>query len=420
MSPSNGNDPVAPPHCRSCSAPLGTIFADLGCTPLCQRHVEPQRLHDMEPTYPLVAWVCTKCWLVQLQHTVPPEEIFSDYAYFSSYSDTWLAHARDYAAAMTTRLGLGPRSLVVELASNDGYLLQFFKQAGIPVLGVEPAANVAQAAIDRGIPTLPKFFGRRTAEEITTSHGRADLIAANNVLAHVPDLHDFIGGMKLLLKPGGTITVEFPHLACLIEQNQFDTIYHEHWSYFSFLAVERVFASEGLTLHDVEEIPTHGGSLRIHARHAEHAVLPVAPRVGELRDRELRDGFASVDRYTDFGERVKAAKRRLLAFLIDAKNRGKSIAAYGAPGKGNTLLNYCGIRTDFIDYTVDRNPKKQGNYLPGSRIPILHPDHIRRTRPDYLLILPWNLTDEIVRQNAFIREWGGRFVVPIPEVRVLP
>ncbi len=405
-------------ECRFCGARLEQTFVDLGSSPLCQRHIEPERFNEMEPTYPLHVWVCGRCFLVQLEEYVSPTEIFSDYAYFSSFSDTWLNHARRYAQAMTERLRLGSASLVVELASNDGYLLQFFKEQSIRVLGVEPAANVADAAIGKGIPTVVRFFGRDAARDISREHGPADLIAANNVLAHVPDINDFVGGARVLLGPRGVVTMEFPHLARLMEHNQFDTIYHEHFSYLSFTVVERIFAAQGLTLFDAEELPTHGGSLRIFARHVENASHPVGPRVAALREREERDGVRSPERYAEFGDRVKGTKRRLLALLIDAKDRGKSVAAYGAPGKGNTLLNYCGIRTDFIDYTVDRNPKKQGNYLPGSRIPIRHPDEIGRTRPDYLLILPWNLKDEIMTQNAFIRDWGGRFILPIPDARV--
>ena len=405
--------------CRFCAAPLRTTFVDLGMSPLCQTHIAPDQLHEMEPFYPLHAYVCDQCFLVQLQEFVTPDEIFTEYAYFSSYSTSWVEHARRYAEMMIERFKLGGGSKVMEIASNDGYLLQHFVARGVPVLGIEPAANVAQAAIARGVPTTMQFFGRRTAATIAAEHGRPDVLLGNNVLAHVPDINDFVGGMKILLAPHGVITMEFPHLARLIAENQFDTIYHEHFSYLSFVTVERIFAHHGLTLFDVEELPTHGGSLRIYARHAENAAWPVTDRAIALRRREIDGGFMTLDRYRGFDEQVKRTKRKLLSFLIDAKNRGKKIVGYGAPGKGNTLLNYCGIRTDFLDFTVDANPYKQGKFTPGTRIPILAPGAIREARPDYVLILPWNLKDEISQQAGYIREWGGQFVVPIPEVKVL-
>jgi len=405
--------------CRFCHAPLRTSFVDLGMSPLCQTHIAPEQLHEMEPFYPLHAYVCDVCFLVQLQEFVSPAQIFGEYAYFSSYSTSWVEHARRYVDLMTDRFGLGRDSRVMEIASNDGYLLQHFVARGIPVMGIEPAANVARAAVERGVPTTVRFFGRATAAEIAGEHGKADLLLGNNVLAHVPDLNDFVAGMKALLAPGGVITMEFPHLARLMAENQFDTIYHEHFSYFSFVAAQRVFAHHGLTLFDVEELPTHGGSLRIYARHTENAAVPVGPRVAELRERELLDGFETLARYVGFGEQVRATKRKLLTFLVEARNQGKRIVGYGAPGKGNTLLNYCGIRTDFLEFTVDANPYKQGKFTPGTRIPILAPEAIRAARPDFVLILPWNLRDEIAAQASYIREWGGRFVVPIPEVRVL-
>lgn len=405
--------------CRFCAAPLKTTFVDLGMSPLCQTHIRADQLHEMEPFYPLHAYVCDRCFLVQLQEFVTPDEIFTEYAYFSSYSTSWVEHARRYADMMIERFKLGSGSKVMEIASNDGYLLQHFVARGVPVLGIEPAANVAQAAIANGVPTTVQFFGRQTAATIAAQHGRPDVLLGNNVLAHVPDINDFVGGMKILLAPHGVITMEFPHLARLIAENQFDTIYHEHFSYLSFVAAERIFAHHGLTLFDVEELPTHGGSLRIYARHAENAALSVSERVAALREREIADGFLTLERYRGFDEQVKATKRKLLTFLIDAKNRGKKIVGYGAPGKGNTLLNYCGIRTDFLDFTVDANPYKQGKYTPGTRIPILAPEAIREARPDYVLILPWNLKDEITQQAAYIKEWGGRFVVPIPAVYVL-
>jgi SAM-dependent methyltransferase len=405
--------------CRFCAAPLKHTFADLGLTPLCQTHIEPEQLSEPERFYPLHALVCERCWLVQLQEFVSPAEIFSEYAYFSSYSDSWVEHARRYTDHMRQLFGIGRESLVVELASNDGYLLQHFVRAGIPVLGVEPAANVAEVAIQKGVRTEVQFFGRNAAERIATKYGQADLLLGNNVLAHVPDLNDFVEGMKRLLKPGGLITMEFPHLLRLIEGNQFDTIYHEHFSYFSFATVQRVFAHHELALFDVEELPTHGGSLRVYAQHAGASGRAATPRVTELLERERALGFGRLHIYRQFAEQVRETKRKVLEFLIDAKRAGKSIVGYGAPGKGNTLLNYCSIRTDFIDYTVDRNPYKQGKFTPGTRIPILHPDQIRATRPDYVFVLPWNLANEILSQLAYVREWGARFVLPIPSIQVV-
>jgi 2-polyprenyl-3-methyl-5-hydroxy-6-metoxy-1,4-benzoquinol methylase len=405
-------------HCRFCASPLSTTLVDLGMSPLCQTHITNEQLHDMEPFYPLHAYVCEQCWLVQLQEFVSPQSIFSEYAYFSSYSSSWVEHARRYAEMAIGRFGLGGGSKVMEIASNDGYLLQHFVAADVPVLGIEPAANVAKVAVDKGVPTTVRFFGRESAAAIAAEHGKPDLLLGNNVLAHVPDLNDFVAGMKMLLAPGGVITMEFPHLQRLMAENQFDTIYHEHFSYFSFLAVERVFAHHGLTLFDVEELPTHGGSLRIFARHAENAARPVGERVTALRQREIDDGFQTTARYRGFDEQVRQTKRKLLSFLIEARQQGKKVVGYGAPGKGNTLLNYCGIRTDFLDFTVDANPYKQGKYTPGTRIPILAPQALREARPDYVLILPWNLKAEISSAASYIREWGGKFVVPIPEVSV--
>lgn len=405
--------------CRSCGAPLETTFVDLGMSPLCQTHIAPSQLHDMEAFYPLHAYVCGSCFLVQLQEFVSPQGIFSEYAYFSSYSSSWVEHARRYVGMAISRFELGATSRVMEIASNDGYLLQHFQAAGVPVLGIEPAANVAKVAIERGIRTTVRFFGRDAADKIALEYGQADLLLGNNVLAHVPDLNDFVGGMKRLLAPSGVITMEFPHLQRLMAENQFDTIYHEHFSYFSFVAVQAVFARHGMVIFDVEELPTHGGSLRIFARHDERTQPPISPQVTGLRQREIDDGFLNLDRYRGFAAQVKTTKHRLLSFLIDAKSQGKKVVGYGAPGKGNTLLNYCGIRTDFLDFTVDANPYKQGKYTPGTRIPILAPDQIRVARPDYVLILPWNLKAEITRAAAYIGEWGGRFVVPIPEVTIL-
>jgi SAM-dependent methyltransferase len=405
--------------CRFCGAPLSHVFVDLGASPLANSYLEPADLRKAERFYPLCVYVCGECLLVQLPEEERPEEIFSDYAYFSSYSESWLRHAREYAEAMIGRFGLGPTHHVVEVASNDGYLLRWFMERGIPVFGIEPAANVAVAAEAAGIPTLVKFFGAETARQLADRGTRADLLVGNNVLAHVPDLNDFVAGLAILLAEGGVLTMEFPHLLRLMEEDQFDTIYHEHYSYFSFTAVRRVFSAHGLTLFDVEELPTHGGSLRIYARHDRDDAKPVGDRVQNLLAREEAAGLASIDAYRSFTERVERVKRGLLRFLIQAKEEGKTVAAYGAPAKGNTLLNYCGIRTDFLDYTVDRSPHKQGRYLPGSRIPIHAPDRLRETRPDYVLILPWNLKEEIVEQMADVRSWGGKFVVAIPEVEVL-
>jgi SAM-dependent methyltransferase len=406
-------------QCRLCGAPLRRTFVDLGMSPLCESYVAREQLNQMEPFYPLHALVCERCFLVQLCDYVTASHIYSEYAYFSSYSDSWLRHAREYADMITQRLKLGPQSLVIELASNDGYLLQNFVQKAIPVLGIDPAANIAPHAIQKGVPTLVRFFGVETAREVLAQGKQADLLIGNNVLAHVPALNDFIAGMKLLLKPGGVITMEFPHLWRLMEANQFDTIYHEHFSYFSFLTAEKAFARHGLAMFDVEELTTHGGSLRIYARHSEDDGKPATPRVAELRRREQQLGFENLETYTAFDGQVKETKRKLLEFLIAARRAGQSVAGYGAPGKGNTLLNYCGIRTDFVDYTVDRNTYKQGKFLPGTHIPIYAPDRIAQTKPDYILILPWNLKDEIVQQLAFVREWGGKFVVPIPQATVL-
>jgi SAM-dependent methyltransferase len=407
-------------YCRFCDAPLSRTFADLGMSPLANSYVGPEKANAMEPFYPLHAYVCTDCWLVQLQMYETGEHIFSDYAYFSSFSDSWLAHAKAYTEKMRSRFGLGAASQVIELASNDGYLLQYFKAAGVPVLGVEPARNVADEAIKKGIPTVVKFFGERTAKELVAEEKTADLLLGNNVLAHVPGLNDFVKGMKIVLNPSGVITMEFPHLQKLVDECQFDTIYHEHFSYFSFLTVEQVFAKHGITLFDVEELPTHGGSLRIYGRHSEDATKPVGEAVVALRQREKQLGYAGLELYRSFAQKVMATKRDILEFMIKVKRDGKSVVGYGAPAKGNTLLNYCGVRTDMIDYTVDRSPHKQGHFLPGTRIPIHGPEKIRETKPDYLVILPWNLKDEIMSQMAHIREWGGKFVVFIPEVKVIP
>ena len=412
--------PVPAASCRFCGSALRHTFTDLGMSPPCESFLPADQLNRMEAFYPLHVRVCGQCFLVQLEEYVSPENIFTEYAYFSSFSDSWLAHAKAYTELMVKRFRLGQDSLVVELASNDGYLLQYFVAQGVPVLGVEPAANVAQDAVQRGVPTLVRFFGQELAAEMVSEGTQADLIVGNNVLAQVPDLCGFVAGMKTLLHPQGVITLEFPHLMRLMEGNQFDTIYHEHFSYFSFVTTMKIMARFGLTVFDVEELPTHGGSLRVYARHTEDATHAVTERVGELARREEEGGFTRLATYSSFDEKVKETKRNIMAFLIEAKRAGKSIAGYGAPGKGNTLLNYCGIRTDFLDYTVDRNPYKHGRYLPGTHIPIFAPDRIRETKPDYVFILPWNLKHEIREQLSYIREWGGQFVVPIPQVEVFP
>jgi 2-polyprenyl-3-methyl-5-hydroxy-6-metoxy-1,4-benzoquinol methylase len=408
------------PRCRFSGIALKHVFADLGMSPLANSYLRSEELNNAEKFYPLRAYVSEDNFLVQLEEFESPDHIFSDYAYFSSFSDSWLRHAKQYVEMMVERFDIGGQSQVIEIASNDGYLLQYFRNRGVPVLGIEPAANVAEVAEKAGIPSLVKFFGVQTAKELVEEGTMADLLLGNNVLAHVPDLNDFVAGMKIVLKPGGIITMEFPHLLQLIEHNQFDTIYHEHFSYFSFLTVERVFAAHGITLFDVEELPTHGGSMRIFGRHTEAERWPVTERVGLLKDKESAAALDRIETYLNFGERVKETKRKLLIFLIEAKRAGKSIVAYGAAAKGNTLLNYCGVGRDFIDYTVDRSPYKQGLALPGTHIAIEAPEQVFETRPDYLLILPWNLREEIMEQMAGIREWGGQFVVPIPEVTVYP
>ena len=404
--------------CRFCGSELGHLFADLGMCPVANSLVPEDRLSSMEPFYPLRAFVCGECFLVQSEEFEAPEGIFSEYTYFSSYSTSWLEHCRAYADAIVERLGLADGSTVVELGSNDGYLLQYFQGRGIRVLGVEPAANVAQEAIVKGIPTIVRFFDEEVARELA-EESSADLLIGNNVLAHMPGVNGFVGGMKLLLKPGGVITVEFPHLMRLVEDGQFDTIYHEHFSYFSFSTVTRIFERHDLRVFDVQELSTHGGSLRVYACHADDPAKEPTERVAALAEREQVAGYGELGVYEAFGERMAATKREVLRCLIDAKEAGKTIVGYGAPAKGTTLLNYCGIGTDFLDYTVDKSPHKQGSYLPGVRVPILAPSEIRRTRPDYVFILPWNLKDEIVDELAFVREWGGRFMVRTPHMSVV-
>jgi SAM-dependent methyltransferase len=413
-------EPFAPARagCRFCGAQLEHTLVDLGLSPLCESFVRPERANEMEPFYPLRVWICDRCLLVQLEEYVRPEEIFTEYAYFSSYSTSWVEHACRYAGEMSKRLALSQASLVIEVGSNDGYLLQHFVGRGIPVLGVEPAANVAAKAEERGVPTLVEFFGVDVARGLAESGRRADLLVGNNVFAQVPDLNDFVAGLAIVLADDGVLTLEFPHVVNLIEGNQFDTIYHEHFSYFSFGTTQEIFEAHGLEVFDVDELPTHGGSLRVYAQQAGGR-RETSPAVDELARREEALGYRTMEPYAAFPERVAETKRALLSFLVDAKRRGASVAGYGAPGKGNTLLNYCGIRTDFLDYTVDRNPYKHGLLLPGTRIPIFPPERIAETRPDYILILPWNLREEIVEQLGYARAWGAEFVIPIPTVEVV-
>jgi SAM-dependent methyltransferase len=388
-------------------------------SPLANAYLGEEQLHRAESFYPLRAFVCAECFLVQLEEFESPEEIFSDYAYFSSYSDSWLDHCRSYTGQIQERLSLNGDSQVIELASNDGYLLQYFQEAGIPVFGVEPAANVAQVAIEKGIPTLVEFFGVETAKQMASEGILADLLLGNNVLAHVPDLNDFVSGMRLVLKPDGVVTMEFPHLLKLMRQNQFDTIYHEHFSYFSLYAVNRVFARHGLEIFDIDQLPTHGGSLRIYAQHAGARAHPRQDSVVDLIDAEKAAGLTRIETYGEFATRVQKAKCDLLEFLIKAKREGKQVVGYGAPAKGNTLLNFCGVGRDFVDYTVDRSPAKQGRFLPGTHIPVHPPERLAETKPDYVLILPWNIKDEIMERAQYVRDWGGKFVTPIPYVEIL-
>jgi C-methyltransferase-like protein/putative zinc binding protein/methyltransferase family protein len=404
-------------RCRFCATPLAESFVDLGMSPLSNAYPPASAVLAPELFFPLHAFVCSECFLVQLHELQSPSEIFTEYAYFSSFSSSWLAHCQRFAAAMTERLGLGPRSRVVEIASNDGYLLKYFQAAGIAVLGVEPAKNVAAEAIAAGVPTLVEFFGTAQARRMVAAGQTADLLVGNNVLAHVPDLNDFVAGLAIVLAAEGVLSMEFPHLARLVEGNQFDTIYHEHFSYLSLITVERVFAHHGLRLFDVEELATHGGSLRVIACRTGAAHAQTG-RVEALRAREIADGYQQLETYRRFAPRVIDTKCAVLEFLIGARKAGKRVVGYGAPAKGNTLLNFCGVRGDLVEYTVDRNPYKQTRLLPGTRIPIRAPEEIARTRPDYVLILPWNLRTEITEQLAEIRAWGGKFVVPIPRVEI--
>ncbi len=407
-----------PTKCRICNTGLIYTFVDLGMSPLCESFIPENRIADMERYYPLHAYVCETCLLVQLEEHVRPESIFAEYAYFSSYSVSWVEQARIYCNAMVERFGLSNESLVVELASNDGYLLQHFGPLGIPVLGVEPAINVAKVALEKGIPTRVEFFGARLADTMVAESLEADLIIGNNVLAQVPAINDFVAGIKRLLKPDGVVTLEFPHIHSLIRYNQFDTIYHEHFSYFSLLTIGTLATMHGFKVFDVEEISTHGGSLRVFLAHSDSA-RPIESSVTQLMDREIAAGLSKIETYTAFAERARQTKRNILRFLVQAKETGRSICGYGAPGKGNTLLNYCGIGRDFLDFTVDLNPYKHGRYTPGMHIPILEVKAIDAAQPDYVLILPWNLKDEIINQMRHIGDWGGKFVIPIPSISVI-
>jgi SAM-dependent methyltransferase len=404
--------------CRSCGAPLNTTFCDLGVSPLSNSYVDPARLNEGEQVFPLHVYVCTKCFLVQLPEFTSPANIFVEYAYFSSFAQSWLRHCSDYCDMIAVRNKLGKDSLVVEVASNDGYMLQYFLAKGIPVLGVEPARNVGEKARAKGIETVSEFFGTATAKNLASQGRKADLMIANNVLAHVPDINDFAAGFEVLLKPEGVITFEFPHLLKLIEQNQYDTIYHEHFSYLSYIAVKAVMERHGLRIFDVDRVSTHGGSLRIYGCHRDSAHAETGNVATLLKD-ELAAGLDKLDTYEQFGEKVKKLKRNVLSFLIGLKDQNKSIVGYGAAAKGNTMLNYCGLGVDFIDFVADKNPYKQGKLLPGTHIPVLPPEHIDAARPDYILILPWNLRDEVVSQLSDIRKWGGRFITAIPDIRVI-
>jgi len=406
-------------NCRHCGSALDVSFCNLGTSPLANSLIEPGQSHAAEKYYPLELLFCSDCLLVQLDAFEAPDAIFRNYSYFSSFSDTWLAHARAYVEMICSQFDLDGRSQVVEIASNDGYLLKEFVRRNIPALGIEPAINVAQAAQQAGVPTISEFFGRALAKDLVGKGYSADLVVANNVLAHVPDLNDFVGGLKMLLKPRGTLTIEFPHLLRLMEGLQFDTVYHEHFSYFSFLAVEKLMASHGLQIFDVTELETHGGSLRLYVTHRDNDVRHT-DRVGSLREEEMRVGLLTIDGYKEFAERVRDVRRNLLRFLLDAEEQGKVVIGYGAPAKAVTLLSYCGVGPDLIRFTVDRSPHKQGRLLPGSRLPIYAPDRIKEVRPDYILILPWNIKTEIMAQLDYVRSWGAKFVVPLPTLEIIP
>jgi SAM-dependent methyltransferase len=407
-------------QCRFCKAELNRTVVDLGMSPLCETYPSAAELNRGEKYYPLHVYVCEQCWLVQLEEYESAEDIFSDYAYFSSYSDSWLKHSENYCDKMRERFGIGRNSFVVEVASNDGYLLQYFVKRYVPVLGIEPAANVAKVAVEeKHVPTLVRFFGSDLARELASEGQSADLVLGNNVLAQVPDLNDFVEGLKILLKPEGVLTLEFPHLLKLIELNEFDTIYHEHFSYFSLLTTVKIMEAHGLRVFDVEELKSHGGSLRVYACRAEALAHDIEPNVAQLIGEEKKAGLASIAGYESFARQVRETKFALVDFLLSAAKQGKKVAGYGAPGKSATLLHYCGIGKDLIAYTVDRSPYKQGRFLPGNHIPIYHPDKIRETKPDYVVILPWNLKDEVMEQLQFVRQWGGKFVIPIPKLAIV-
>jgi hypothetical protein len=405
-------------QCRFCKTELNHIFIDLVNSPASNSFLTEEQLNEPEVFYPLKVFTCSKCFLVQVDEYKKSDAIFnSDYVYFSSYSKSWLAHAKKYTDAMTARFGLSKNSRVIELASNDGYLLQYFHENGVPVLGIEPTANTASVAISKGIETVVDFFGVRLAKELNQKNIQADLLLGNNVLAHVPDIVDFVGGMKIALKPQGVITMEFPHLVQLVDNNQFDTIYHEHFSYLSFYTVKQIFESCGLQMFDVEELPTHGGSLRIYAKHQEDSTKAISERVEQMLKKEIDKGVNTLSYYDGFQKKAQRVKLDLISFLIEQKNKGRKVAAYGAAAKGNTLLNYCGIKNDLIDYVVDANPHKQNKWLPASHIPVVNETHLRNDKPDFVLILPWNLKDEITQQLAYIKEWDGLFVIPIPQLQ---
>ena len=404
--------------CRFCATPLEHEFVDLGLSPISNAFVKPDQADEKEPFYPLHAFVCSECFLVQLEAFESPDEIFSDYVYFSSYSDSWLAHAKRFVDGATERFGLSLDSMVMEVASNDGYLLQYFVERDVPVLGIEPASNVAEVARKAGVDTIDEFFGVALAERLRDEGRTCDLLVGNNVLAHVPDINDFVRGLKIALAENGVLSMEFPHLLKLIQQTQFDTIYHEHFSYLSLTSVQKIFGHHGLQIFDVEELPTHGGSLRVFAQHPDGNQVTTAAVEKVLSD-ERRANLDSLSGYQNFAEKVAKVKEDLLAFLETARNEGKTVVGYGAPAKGNTLLNFCGVGPDSIQYTVDRSPYKQDHLLPGVHIPVHAPEHIDATKPDYVLILPWNLQEEITQQLSHIKDWGGQWVVPIPELKVL-
>ncbi|MDP3941685.1 MAG: class I SAM-dependent methyltransferase [bacterium] len=406
-------------RCRFCNNKLTHTVMDLGTSPVANNLVKPEEVSLAEPFYILKVFVCEKCWLVQAPNLHAQDEIFTnEYTYFSSYSSSWLKHASEYVSMMVKRFGLSSSSQVIELASNDGYLLQYFKEKGINVLGVDPCKNVAAVAIEKGIPTITQFFGTKLASQMVNNGQTADLIVATNVIAHVPDINDFVRGMKTILKPGGVFTCEVAHLLKLMKYNQFDTVYHEHYSYYSFIALKTIFEYHGFVLFDVEELKTHGGSLRIFGKHSENREIAVSGNVEDLLNKENEMGLGTLKAYDDFQERVRKVKRDTLKFLIAEKEKGKTIVGYGAPAKGITFVNYCGIKTDFLDYTVDASPHKQDRFLPGVRIPIYAPEKIAETKPDYVMILPWNLRQEISEKMSSIREWGGKFVTAIPSVEV--